>query len=188
MLERRKWCRYPKHWQYSLWYRTSNSSNTWNGKKSIYKYYWNMYTCHERKIQQALNWCTFGEYFIQNFASMRCIKHGPVFWCDTKTHLFWLPKDAWSIGKMLSGHGAVWLGGACCWLYWGPPMFISNSDGPNQRKYNHIPLVKRIYFHVNYFHWIIYVTVKANKNIKTSVTLHLKASWFFCYKLILKFE
>lgn len=36
------------------------------------------------------------------------------------------------MGRMLSGHGAVWFGGACCWLYWGPPMFISNSDGPKK--------------------------------------------------------
>lgn len=40
-------------------------------------------------------------------------------------HLFWFTN--WSMGIMLSGQGAVWLGGACCWEKGCPaiPMSIS---------------------------------------------------------------
>lgn len=45
---------------------------------------------------------------------------------EASAHLFWAT-NAWSIGIMLSGQGAVWLGGACCWEKWCPatPMSIS---------------------------------------------------------------
>lgn len=138
IFEKWNWCNYLQHWQHFLWYRTHNSSNPLNGKESICKCYCTMHTFYEHKTLQALHWYTCGDILHRTLFPWGINNSGllnlSMLWCVTKTHLFWPPNVAWSIGKMLSGHGAVWFGGACCWLYWGPPMFISNSDGPNQGK------------------------------------------------------
>lgn len=43
------------------------------------------------------------------------------------SHLVWFTKAVWSMGIMLSGQGAVWLGGACCWVKWWLTILMSIS-------------------------------------------------------------
>lgn len=65
--------------------------------------------------------------------------------CKLVAYLVWFTKAVWSMGIMLSGQGAVWLGGACCWEKWWPAIAISISGwadmGKNKQKKKPLSIV-----------------------------------------------
>lgn len=110
----------PRLW---LQRRSSCGADLWNKKQKILHFLLKHKFTVKKEIHQQKQ--------VDGDAVSSVWEHRLVW--GLKAYLFWFIKAVWLTGIMLSGQGAVWLGGACCWEKWWPTIPMSISGWANKR-------------------------------------------------------